>query len=64
MKKPRQQPGEPVRWGVYVLRGKGKRLGTVDAKDIEEALEIACKLFQITDEDRWRLSAQRERSAP
>jgi hypothetical protein len=55
MKKPRKQSDEPHRWGVHMLRKRGVRLGTVEAKDIEEALEKAYEQF-----DRWRVTVQRE----
>ena len=60
MKKPRKQSDEPRRWGVHMLRKRGVRLGTVEAKDIEEALQEAYEEFEIDEEDHWRISVQRE----
>ena len=60
MKKPRKESGEPRRWGVYMLRKRGMRLGTVEAKDIEEALKKAYDEYEIAEADRWRISVQRE----
>jgi hypothetical protein len=43
-----------------VLRKKGESLGTVEAADADEAIQVAIKTFGITDpERRRRLVAQR-----
>jgi hypothetical protein len=47
-------------WRITVLRKKGESLGTVEAANAEEAIEIAIKLFGISDpERRRRLVAQK-----
>ena len=58
MKKPRDviQP----RWGVYALRKKAEKLGSVIAKDESEAVERAFKEYEIAEKERWRVSVQRE----
>jgi hypothetical protein len=54
----RKKP-EPT-WRITVLRKKGKSLGTVEAANADEAIEMAIKLFGITDpERRRRLVAQK-----
>ena len=58
MKKPRDAI-EP-RWGVYALRKKAERLGSLRAKDDKQALQRAATEFQVPERDRWRLSVQRE----
>ena len=60
VRKPRKEAGEPIRWGVYVPRKRGVRLGTVEAKNIEQALKKAYEEFEISEADRWRISVQRE----
>jgi hypothetical protein len=59
LKKPREvvQP----RWGVYVLRQKAERIGSVEARDEKEALERAFKEYAIEMRQRWLISVQRER---
>ena len=49
-----------ARWGVYMLREKGQRLGTVDAKDRDDAVRKAISEFEIREADRWRITVQRE----
>ena len=59
MKKPRDviQP----RWGVFALRKKAERLPvSVQARDSEEAIELAIKENNIPERDRWRISVRRE----
>jgi hypothetical protein len=58
MKKPREviQP----RWGVYALRKKAERIGSVDARDEEEAVKRAFKEYNVAERERWRVSVQRE----
>jgi hypothetical protein len=58
MKKSRQVI-EP-RWGVYVLRGKAERIGSVGASDEKKALERAFKEYAIEERQRWLISVQRE----
>jgi hypothetical protein len=58
MKKPREviQP----RWGVYALRKKAERLGSVDAKDEKEAMQRAFEECAAEERERWRISVRRE----
>lgn len=52
---------EPAtKWGVYRLRKKAERLGSVEAKDQAEALAKAYELFKIPEAERFRISVQRE----
>ena len=55
MKKPRKGP---VTWNVYIVRKKLAWLGTVEAKDRDEALKKAIEQQQIREADRWRISVQ------
>ena len=55
--KPRQ---DAIRWGVYMLRKQGSRLGTIQARDRDEAVKMAFKEFDIAEQDRWRINIQRE----
>ena len=57
MKKPRK---EAVSWNVYIFRKKLALLGTVEAKDRDEALKKAIEQHQIREADRWRISVQPE----
>ena len=54
-KKPRK---EPLTWAVYIFRKKLTRLGTVEAKDRNEALKKAIEQHEIREADRWRISVQ------
>jgi hypothetical protein len=58
MKKPRDVI-EP-RWGVFALRKKAEKLGSVTAKDEIEAVRRALKEYDIAEKERWRVSVQRE----
>ena len=58
MKKPRDVI-EP-RWGVYALRRKAERIGSVLAKDAEEARQRGIAAFRVAERDRFRISVQRE----
>jgi hypothetical protein len=58
MKKPRDVI-QPL-WGVYALRKKAERLGSVDARDEKDAIERAFKECEIAERERWRISVQRE----
>ena len=57
MKKPRK---EAVSWNVYIFRKKLAWLGTVEAKDRDEALKKAIEQHKIREADRWRISVQPE----
>ena len=46
------------RWGVYRLRAKPERLGTVEARDQGEALERALEQFGVFNPS--RISVQLE----
>jgi hypothetical protein len=50
----------PNSLGCLHARKRGERLGTVEAKDIEEALKKAYEEYKISEEDHWRISVQRE----
>jgi hypothetical protein len=58
MKKPRDviQP----RWGVFALRKKAERLGSVLARDERKAIERALQECAAGERDRWRISVRRE----
>ena len=57
MKKPRK---EAVGWTVYVFRKKLTWLGTVEAKDRDEALKKAIEQRKIREADRWRIGVQQQ----
>jgi hypothetical protein len=48
-----------VRWDIYLLKKRPAYVGMVEAATAEEALERAFKEFQISEADKFRLSAQR-----
>jgi len=48
------------RWGVYALRKKAERYGSVEARSEKEAIEAALKQYEIAERDRWRISVRRE----
>ena len=48
------------RWAVYRLRKKAERVGTVEARDQEEAIEKSYTELSIPERDRFRVSVQRE----
>jgi hypothetical protein len=48
MKNPRKQPGEPAQWSVYIMRSKLSWIGSVEARDAEEAKEKALKQLDIS----------------
>jgi hypothetical protein len=56
VKKPRKGP---VTWNAYIVRKKLAWLGTVEAKDRDEALKKAIEQHKIKEADRWRVSVQR-----
>jgi hypothetical protein len=58
MKRPREviQP----RWGVYALRKKAERIGTVQARDEKDAIERALKEIELPKGSQFRISVQRE----
>jgi hypothetical protein len=58
MKRPREVIQS--RWGVYALRKKAEKLGSVTAKDEIEAVQRAFKEFDVAERERWRVSVQRE----
>jgi hypothetical protein len=58
MKKPRDVI-EP-RWGVYALRKKAEKIGSVRARDEREALERGLKECAVPAGERFRISGQRE----
>jgi hypothetical protein len=58
MKKPRKKSAEPVGWKVYIFRKKLTRLGSVEARDRDEALRKAIEQHEIKEADRWRVSVQ------
>jgi hypothetical protein len=41
MKKPRKEAAEPAAWKVYIMRSKLTWLGSVDARDEQEAIDRA-----------------------
>jgi hypothetical protein len=49
-----------ARWGVYALRKKAERIGSVLARAEKEARERAFEECHIPERDRWRISVQRE----
>jgi hypothetical protein len=57
-KAPKKEPA--ARWAVYLFRKKRERLGSVEAKDIDEAVRKPIEEFQIREAGRRRLSVQRE----
>jgi hypothetical protein len=59
VKRPTKE-ADVVRWGVFKLRSKAARLGTVEATDQPEALKRAYEKFTIAEGERWRISVQRE----
>lgn len=60
-KRPTSNADEPVvRWGVYKMRRKGERLGSVEAATQSEAMQAAFERFDIAEAERWRISVQRE----
>jgi hypothetical protein len=55
MKSPGAKTKKPgPTWRITVLRKKGESLGTVEAANADEAIEMAIKLFGITDWSRKR----------
>ena len=49
------------RWGVFALRKKAERFPfSVQARDSEEAIELAIKENNIPERDRWRISVRRD----
>ena len=65
---PRRPPKGPsprdtinVRWGVYRLRSKAERIGTITAPDDSaRALKVAIEEHEVRDADRFRVSVRRE----
>jgi hypothetical protein len=62
MKKPRRKEpaGEPASWKVYIMRAKPTWLGSVEARDKQEALDKAMRDLNIREADRFRISVRRE----
>jgi acyl-CoA reductase-like NAD-dependent aldehyde dehydrogenase len=56
-KKP-EPPSNPIRWDVYRAAARGKLLGTVEAADVDAAVEAAAKEFKT---DAWRPLAVQQR---
>ena len=58
MEKPRDviQP----RWGVYSLRKRAEKLGTVEARDEKTAIERALKEIELPKRSQFRISVRRE----
>jgi hypothetical protein len=52
--------GERVALGRFRLRKKAERVGSVEARDQQEALEKAYAELDIPEHGRFRISAQRE----
>jgi hypothetical protein len=48
------------RWAVYPSRKRAERIGSVEARDQEEALEKTYSELNIPERDRFRVSVQRE----
>ena len=46
-------------WSVYLLRKRAQRIGHVRAKDQEEALRRTYEMLEVTEAERFRVSAQR-----
>jgi hypothetical protein len=50
----------PPRWGVYALKKKAERLGSIEARDPAHANEAAVKQYEVAERERFRISVQRE----
>jgi hypothetical protein len=48
-----------VTWNAYIVPKKLAWLGTVEAKDRDEALKKAIEQHKIKEAERWRVSVQR-----
>jgi hypothetical protein len=53
-------PRAEADWGVYLLRKKAQRIGTVTAASRQEALARAVEQYQIAEAERFRVSVQRD----
>lgn len=53
MTKPKTQT-----WTVYILKRRPHYVGMVQATDAADAIEKALKQFEISEADKFRLSAQ------
>jgi hypothetical protein len=60
LKRSTKKPTDTIRWGVYLLRNKAERIGSVDARDQEAAKARALKTMPIEPRERFRVSVQRE----
>jgi hypothetical protein len=60
MKKPRKQSGEPAQWSVHIMRSKLTWLGSVEARDKQEAMDKAMRELNIREANRFRISVRRE----
>jgi hypothetical protein len=58
MKSPKQKltAGKLKRWRVTIIRQRAHHLGTIEASDAKAAEAEAIKLFDLTEEQRKRLS--------
>ena len=60
MKKPPKQSGKLVDWSVYILRSKRQWIGSVEARDEQEAIDRAIEKLGIREADRFRVTVRRE----
>jgi hypothetical protein len=58
VKKPRE--AIEARWGVYALRSKARRVGSVKAKNKDEALKRAFQECHVAESDRHRITVWQE----
>jgi hypothetical protein len=55
-----KRPAKLPQWRIVLIRKKGERIGTVEARTAEEAIQAAIREFEINDPERQkRLTAQR-----
>jgi hypothetical protein len=60
MKKPAKQSAKPVTWAVYLMKAKPQWVGSVEARDEQEAMDKAMRDLNIREADRFRVSVRRE----
>jgi hypothetical protein len=66
MKKTTKSVAEPVKWDVYMASskriwpGRLTYLGSVEARDEQEAIDKAMRELNIREADRFRISVRRE----
>jgi hypothetical protein len=62
MKRPRREAGEPAQWTVYKVRGSYKLvwLGSVEARNEEEARAKAYSQLDIRPKDRFLIRVSRD----